>query len=108
MKTVRMVEVYFGYQSCRHVRSLPARPATPVGLPAMQSSNLRGILSMIMAVATFSVMDVTMKRLVETYPAMQVTFLRAAASLPFLLLATGLFGRWSDLVPRRVLLHVVR
>ncbi|HKE96751.1 MAG TPA: DMT family transporter [Povalibacter sp.] len=74
----------------------------------MQSSNLRGILSMIMAVATFSVMDVTMKRLVETYPAMQVTFLRAAASLPFLLLATGLFGRWSDLVPRRVLLHVVR
>jgi drug/metabolite transporter (DMT)-like permease len=74
----------------------------------MQSSNVRGILSMMVAVATFSVMDVTLKRLVETYPAMQVTFLRGAASLPFLLLATGMFGRWSDLRPRRVPLHFVR
>lgn len=63
---------------------------------------------MIAAVATFSVMDVCLKRLVETYPAMQVTFLRAAASLPFLLLATGLFGRWRDLVAQRWTLHLVR
>lgn len=74
----------------------------------MQSSNVRGILSMIMAVATFSIMDVAMKRLVETYSPMQVTFLRAAASLPFLLAATGLFGRWRNLVPRRWSLHLVR
>lgn len=74
----------------------------------MQSSNVRGILSMIVAVSAFSIMDTAMKRLVETYPAMQVTFLRGAASLPFLLLATGAFGRWRDLVPRRVALHVVR
>ncbi len=63
---------------------------------------------MIAAVATFSVMDMTMKRLVETYPAMQVTFLRAAASLPFLLLGSALFGEWRDLVPRRLMLHLVR
>lgn len=74
----------------------------------MPTSNLRGILAMLAAVATFAVMDVTMKRLVETYPAMQVTFLRGAASLPFLLCATGLFGRWKDLLPRRWGLHLVR
>jgi drug/metabolite transporter (DMT)-like permease len=72
------------------------------------TTNLRGILSMLAAVATFAVMDVSMKRLAESYPSMQVTFLRAVASLPFLLGATALFGRWSDLVPRRWQLHVVR
>ena len=74
----------------------------------MQSSHVRGLLCMVAAVATFSVMDMTMKRLVETYPAMQVTFLRASASLPFLLLGSALFGRWRDLVPQRLVLHVVR
>ncbi len=74
----------------------------------MQSTQLRGLLSMIAAVATFAVMDMCMKRLVEVYPAMQVTFLRAAASLPFLLLGTALFGRFRDLIPKRFVLHVVR
>lgn len=83
---------------------MPARQAPTV----TQSSNLRGILSMIVAVATFSVMDVIMKKLVETYPAMQVTFLRGAASLPFLLLAAAWFNQWRDLVPKRWQLHVVR
>jgi drug/metabolite transporter (DMT)-like permease len=45
---------------------------------------------------------------VETYPPMQVTFLRGAASLPFLLGATALFGKWRNLLPRRWQLHVVR
>ena len=74
----------------------------------MQSTQLRGLLSMIAAVATFAVMDMCMKRLVEVYPAMQVTFLRAAASMPFLLLGTALFGRFRDLIPKRFVLHVVR
>jgi drug/metabolite transporter (DMT)-like permease len=74
----------------------------------MQSSNLRGIFSMLAAVTTFSVMDVLMKRLVEDFPAMQVTFLRGAAALPPLLLANAAFGRWSDLKPRRWGLHVMR
>jgi drug/metabolite transporter (DMT)-like permease len=74
----------------------------------MPTTNVRGILAMLAAVTAFSVMDVTMKRLVETYPAMQVTFLRGAASLPFLLGATALFGKWADLRPRRWPLHIVR
>ena len=74
----------------------------------MASKNFGGIFSMLAAVATFSMMDVAMKHLVETYPAVQVTFLRAIASLPFLLAATALFGRWSDLIAQRWMLHLVR
>ena len=39
---------------------------------------------------------------------MQVTFLRGAASLPLLLAANAVFGRWRDLVPKRWRLHVLR
>lgn len=74
----------------------------------MHTNNLRGILCMLAAVATFSVLDVCMKRLAETYPAMQVTFIRGAASLPFILLVTGWFGRWSSLIPNRWGLHLLR
>ena len=63
---------------------------------------------MLAAVATFSIMDVTMKQLVATYPAMQVTFLRGVASLPLLFTVIGLFGRFRDLKPNRWGLHVLR
>ena len=74
----------------------------------MHTKNLRGILCMLAAVATFSVLDVCMKRLAETYPAMQVTFIRGAASLPFILIVTAWFGRWSALIPNRWGLHLLR
>lgn len=74
----------------------------------MSASNIRGVLAMLAAVGTFAIMDVTMKRLVEWYPAMQVTFLRGAASLPLLVGATALFGQWGDLIPRRWRLHIAR
>lgn len=74
----------------------------------MNSSNLRGVLSMLVAVATFSMMDVSLKLLVESYPVMQVTFMRGAASLPLLIGAAGIFGRWSDLIPKRWALHILR
>lgn len=74
----------------------------------MHTNNLRGILCMLAAVASFSVLDVCMKRLAETYPAMQVTFIRGAASLPFILIVTAWFGRWPDLVPNRWALHLLR
>jgi len=61
---------------------------------------------MLAAVTTFSVMDVLLKRLSEDYPAMQVTFLRGAASLPLLLAANAAFGRWRDLIAKRWHLHV--
>jgi len=74
----------------------------------MPTTNLRGILSMLAAVTTFAVMDVLLKTLVEQYPAMQVAFLRGAASLPLLLAANAVFGRWADLVPKRWSLHMLR
>jgi drug/metabolite transporter (DMT)-like permease len=74
----------------------------------MPTTNLRGILMMLAAVTTFAVMDVMLKRLVENYPAMQVTFLRGAAALPLLLAANAAFGRWRDLKPQRWWLHVLR
>jgi drug/metabolite transporter (DMT)-like permease len=63
---------------------------------------------MLAAVATFSVMDVCMKSLAQSYPAMQVTFIRGLASLPFILIATIGFGRWRNLVPNRWALHILR
>lgn len=74
----------------------------------MHTNNLRGILCMLSAVAAFSVLDVCMKRLAETYPAMQVTFIRGAASLPFILIMTAWFNRWQDLIPKRWKLHLLR
>jgi drug/metabolite transporter (DMT)-like permease len=66
------------------------------------------MLFMLGAVATLSVLDVALKRLGESYPPMQVTFLRGAASLPALLAAIGLLGRWQDLRAQRWSLHVLR
>jgi drug/metabolite transporter (DMT)-like permease len=74
----------------------------------MPPNNVRGILTMLAAVTTFSMMDVLLKRLSEDFPAMQVTFLRGAAALPLLLAANAAFGRWSDLKPRRWGLHLMR
>jgi drug/metabolite transporter (DMT)-like permease len=63
---------------------------------------------MLAAVATFSVMDLSIKQLSAWYPEIQVTFLRGAASLPLLILATGAQGKWRDLVPHRWDLHLLR
>ena len=72
------------------------------------STHVRGVVAMLFATACFAVMDVCIKRLVESYPAVQVTFLRGVSSLPFLLGAIGMFGQWRDLKPHRWGLHVVR
>jgi drug/metabolite transporter (DMT)-like permease len=74
----------------------------------MQTTNLRGISSMLAAVTTFAVMDVLLKTLSEDYPAMQVTFLRGIASLPLLLGANAVFGQWRDLIAKRWHLHFMR
>jgi drug/metabolite transporter (DMT)-like permease len=63
---------------------------------------------MLAAVASFSVMDLSIKQLSAWYPEIQVTFLRGAASLPFLILATVAQGKWRDLIPHRWDLHIVR
>ncbi len=75
---------------------------------AAREDRLRGIVLMIVAVAVFAVMDALMKHLAATYPAMQISSLRAASSLPFVLLTYAVTGRLAELRPRRLPLHLAR
>ena len=68
----------------------------------------RGIAAMLAAVLCFALMDVCLKQLAAVYPTMQVTFLRGAAGLPLLLAITAIRREWSELVPARLELHVMR
>lgn len=74
----------------------------------MRPENLRGIGAMLVAVAAFAAMDAILKVLAGHYPAMQVTALRGASSLPFVLASVALWGRWRNLRPVRVSLHLLR
>lgn len=73
-----------------------------------QTSNLRGILFMLAAVATFSMMDVCLKLLSPHYPAMQVAALRGLTSLPLVLTWIALSGGFRQVVSRRWRLHLLR
>jgi drug/metabolite transporter (DMT)-like permease len=72
------------------------------------TNNLRGILFMMAAAAAFAGMDAVLKLFAEYYPSLQVGAMRGAASLPFVLAIVGWGGRWNDLKPNRVWLHLVR
>lgn len=72
------------------------------------SQTLRGISAMLLSVGFFSAMDTLLKLLSESYPALQVSALRGAASVPFVLLAVGVTGRWRELKPVRWGLHLLR
>ncbi len=63
---------------------------------------------MFIAVAGFSCMDALLKVFAAHYPPMQVTALRAASSLPFLLLPLWWQGRLAELKPHRPGLHLLR
>ncbi len=63
---------------------------------------------MIAAVASFSLMDAGMKQLALAYPSLQVTFLRGAASLPFVLVWVLASAGPRSLIPRRWSLHLLR
>ncbi len=69
---------------------------------------LRGIFAMLLAVGFFSGMDALLKLLSQSYPALQVSALRGAASIPFVLLPVLLTGRWRDLRPVRWRMHLLR
>lgn len=83
---------------------MPEAPRTTL----VRDSNLSGVLAMLAAVAAFSLMDVSIKKLVESYSPIQVTFLRGAASLPFLLAVAALLNQWRQLIPQRWVLHLSR
>jgi len=68
----------------------------------------RAVAWMLMAVACFSLMDAGLKQLASSYPTLQVTFLRGAASLPFVLVWVLATAGPRSLVPKRWVLHLLR
>ncbi|MCI0434291.1 MAG: DMT family transporter [Gemmatimonadetes bacterium] len=63
---------------------------------------------MLLAVGFFAGMDALLKLLSQRYPALQLSALRGAASIPFVLLPVLLTGRWRDLRPVRWRMHLLR
>ena len=63
---------------------------------------------MALAVLSFSGMDTMLKLFSQHYAPMQVSAMRGAASLPFMLIAIAITGRFRDLKPVRFRLHLLR
>jgi drug/metabolite transporter (DMT)-like permease len=63
---------------------------------------------MLTAVVAFSGMDTLLKILSASYPPMQVTVLRGACSLPFMLVPVLATGGLRSLRPRRLSMHLLR
>ncbi len=72
------------------------------------TTSRRGVTAMFIAVAAFSFMDALLKLFSTHYPPMQVTAIRGAASLPFVILPLWYSGRLRELKPSRFGLHLVR
>lgn len=89
-------------------RTLPAIRAFAYPPAPMRTENLRAIGAMLLAVGAFACMDAAMKKLAGHYSPQQVTFLRGAASLPFVLIPLALQGAWSELRSSRPALHLLR
>ncbi len=71
-------------------------------------SPTRAVFWMLAAVACFSLMDAGMKQLSGSYATLQVTFLRGAASLPFVLVWVLASAGPRSLIPVRWGLHLLR
>jgi drug/metabolite transporter (DMT)-like permease len=76
--------------------------------PTEHEARLKAIATMLMAVAAFAGMDSTLKLFAEHYPPMEIAFLRGLASLPFMALPALLKGRYRDLKPNRLGMHLLR
>ena len=74
----------------------------------MAGTYTRAIVFMLLAVAVLAVLDVFLKLLTPHYSALQVSTLRAVASLPFLLAPLIVRGRLGRLSMQRWDLHLVR
>ena len=73
-----------------------------------RSGRVRAIGLMLMAVASFSAMDALLKFFATRYPSMEVAFLRGLCSLPFMALPAVVRGRYRDLLPGRLGMHLLR
>lgn len=74
----------------------------------LPADHLRGVLAMLAAVATFSLMDASMKTLAQDYPPMQVAAMRGIASLPLVLAWALIDGGIARLLRVRWPLHLAR
>jgi drug/metabolite transporter (DMT)-like permease len=70
--------------------------------------NLRGMLSMLLAIATFAVMDAMLKLLSPDYSPMQVAALRGLSSLPLITARVAVDGGLRQLLRVRWPLHIRR
>ena len=73
-----------------------------------RSSNLRGILAMLLAVLMLSLMDAGLKLLSPHYPALQVAAMRALSSLPLVVAYVAWRGAFGTLWRIRWPLHLLR
>jgi drug/metabolite transporter (DMT)-like permease len=76
--------------------------------PHLSRAPLAAVAWMLAAVASFSLMDAGMKLLAAHYPVLQVTMLRGAASLPFVLAWVLATAGPRSIVPVRWGLHLLR
>jgi drug/metabolite transporter (DMT)-like permease len=72
------------------------------------NTSMHGIVAMLIAVLLFSMMDAGLKWLSPHYSAVQITAMRALASLPFVIIYVLLRGTVASLIRIRWHLHVFR
>lgn len=75
---------------------------------ATARDNTRGIAAMLVAVGALSLMDACLKILAPHYPALQVTAIRALATLPIVAVWVGMTSSVRDLLRIRFHLHLLR
>jgi drug/metabolite transporter (DMT)-like permease len=78
------------------------------GSAPRRHGNLTAIGIMLAAVGVFSAMDWGLKTLSTSYPAMELTALRAGSSLPFMLLSVAWTGAWRQLSIANPWIYIVR
>lgn len=77
-------------------------------LPHPRRDNVRGGLTMLVAVGAFSLLDAGMKSLSPSYSPLQLAGMRGLASLPFVLVWVGVTGGFGGLLRVRWPLHLLR
>ena len=81
---------------------------TVSALPYARRDNVRGGLTMLVAVGALSLLDAGMKSLAPAYPPLQLAGMRGLASLPFVLAWIGFTTGFGGLLRVRWTLHLFR
>jgi len=81
---------------------------TAPALPYPRRDNVRGGVTMLVAVGALCLLDAGMKQLASAYPPLQLAGIRGLASLPFVLAWVGVSGGFGGLLRVRWTLHLLR